>query len=468
MCKLLYKTMSEDKLFAGAAIRRVRRSAGLTQAAMASALGISPSYFNLIERGQRPLSAMLIVRLAERFAFDPASLMHDDRTGGVAAMRRRLADPRFADLGIDAQEVEDWLATAPGLATAFARLYDLADHALSSPNDDEPPVLKSVRREIERWSNHFADLDGRAEALADELRLAHPEVYVAIGDRLRARHQIAMRILPIDVMPDRLRRVDLHARQLQLSEMLRPASRTFEAAVLLVQIELRDEIDALAAGAALADRAATRLFRRHLAGYAAAALMMPYQRFLRACEATGYDFAILERRFSAGFEQVAHRLTTLQRVGARGLPFFMLRIDRAGQVSKRYAGSSGSPLVESDGRCPLWNAHAAFARPGEMLADRVELEDGSRWLSFSRSIEGPGRDVDGRRARFAVVLGVEERMASALNFAHSAMERLAPIGLGCARCLRSGCVQRAVPPAGRALSVNERERGVSAFSFVDG
>jgi XRE family transcriptional regulator, fatty acid utilization regulator len=460
--------MSEDKLFAGPAIRRVRRGAGLTQTAMANALGISPSYFNLIERGQRPLSAMLVVRLAERFGFDPASLAHDDRVGGVAAMRRRLADPRFADLGIDAGEIEEWLSSAPGLATAFARLYDLEDHGPVSAEDDEPPVLKSVRREIERWSNHFADLDARAEALADELRLAHPEVYVAIGDRLRSRHQLAIRILPVDVMPDRLRRVDLHARQLQLSEMLRPASRTFEAAVLLAQVELRDEIDALAAGAALSDRAATRLFRRHLAGYAAAAMIMPYQRFLRACEATGYDFAILERRFSAGFEQVAHRLTTLQRVGARGLPFFMLRIDRAGQVSKRYAGSSASPLVESHGRCPLWNVHAAFARPGEMLADRLELEDGSRWLSFARSIEGPARDVDGRRARFAVVVGVEERMASALNFAHSALDRLAPIGLGCTRCLRVGCVQRSAPPKGRPLAVNERERGTSAFSFTDG
>jgi hypothetical protein len=459
--------MSEEKLFAGPAIRRVRRGAGLTQAAMASALGISPSYFNLIERGQRPLSAMLVVRLAERFGFDPATLVADDRIGGVAAMRRRLADPRFADLGIDAGEVEEWLAHAPGLAAAFARLYDIGDHGQSVTPDGEPPVLRAVRREIERWSNHFAELDARAEALADELRLAHPEVYVAITDRLRARHQLAIRILPVDVMPDRLRRVDLHARQLQLSEMLRPASRTFEAAVLLAQIELRDEIDALAAGAALSDRAATRLFRRHLAGYAAAALIMPYDRFLRACEATGYDFAILERRFSAGFEQVAHRLTTLQRVGARGLPFFMLRLDRAGQVSKRYAGSSGSPLVDSPGRCPLWNIHGAFARPGELLADRVELEDGSRWLSFARTVEGPARDVDGRRARFAVVLGVEERMASALSFAHPAVTRVAPIGLGCSRCQRSGCVQRALPPSGRPLSVNERERGVSPFLFAD-
>ena len=115
-------------------------------------------------------------------------------------------------------------------------------------------------------------------------------------------------------------------------------------------------------GATFAERAGERLYRRHLTSYFAAALMMPYARFLRACEATGYDLDLLQRRFGAGFEQVAHRLTTLQRVGARGLPFFMLRIDRAGQSSKRYAGASNSPLVETDMRCPLWQLHHAFDR----------------------------------------------------------------------------------------------------------
>ena len=154
-------------------------------------------------------------------------------------------------------------------------------------------------------------------------------------------------------MPDRLRRLDLHARQLQLSEMLDPASRSFQAAFQLAQLEARAEVDALVAGAAFGDRVAERLFRRHLLSYFAAALLMPYGRFLRACERTGYDLDLLQRRFNVGFEMLAHRLTTLSRVGARGLPFFMLRIDRAGQASKRYAGASAAPLVEAPARCPL-------------------------------------------------------------------------------------------------------------------
>ncbi|WP_067183354.1 helix-turn-helix domain-containing protein [Sphingopyxis granuli] len=460
--------MAERRVFAGPAVRKLRRDAGLTQAAMAEALGISPSYLNLIEHGQRPLSATVIVRLAERFGFDAAKLGAETVPGGLAALRRRLADPRFADLDIGSREVEEWLESAPATATAFIRLFDAAGDA-TAPAAVEAPEVDAVRRAIEKWRNHFPDLDARAEELADELRLAGGDLYGTIAERLRTRHQLGIRILPADVMPDRLRWLDWHARQLMLNELLRPASRTFQAAATLAQMEAKDEISALVAGAEFAEPAAARLFERHLIQYFAAALMMPYGRFLRACDATGYDLLLLQRRFGAGFEQVAHRLTTLQRVGARGLPFFMLRIDRAGQGSKRYAGASQSPLVDGDARCPLWGVHEAFARPGEVIADLVELENGSRWFTQSRSVAAPGATGGGTPARFAVCIGVDAKVAAPLAAARGIdlmRSPATPIGLGCRRCTRSGCVQRSMPPLGRPLRFREGERGVSAFDFA--
>jgi len=436
---------------------------------MAEALAISPSYLNLIERNQRPLSAALILRLAERFDFDPRALAAGEPGGGAAAIRRRLADPMFADLEIDRAEVEEWLAGAPGGAEAFARAYDrLGGVGTTGPGDTAPDPIAAVRREIERWRNHFADLDMAAETLADELRLGSNDLYGAIAERLRSKHQLLIRVLPYDVMPGTMRRLDLHARQLQLSEMLDPASRTFAAGYQLALIEARGEIDALARGAAFADRAAERLFRRHLAGYFAAALMMPYARFLRACEATGYDLELLQRRFGAGFEQVAHRLTTLGRVGARGLPFFMLRIDRAGQSSKRYAGASGAALVEAEGRCPLWRLHHAFDRPGSLMVQLVEAEDGGRWLTLARTVHPQGRRFGGIAAEFVVGLGVEASLAGGLAAARGIdlAGEGTPIGLGCRACRRPDCPQRAVPPAGRALLVNEGEARLSPFTFV--
>jgi predicted transcriptional regulator/DNA-binding XRE family transcriptional regulator len=461
--------MAERRVFAGPAVRKVRREAGMTQAAMAEALAISPSYLNLIEHGQRPLSATVIVKLAERFGFDAAKLGADEVPGGLAGLRRRLADPRFADLGIGAEEVEEWLQSAPATAAAFARLFDGAGDAAPAPALAEAPEVAAVRRAIEKWRNHFADLDTRAEELADELRLAGGDLYGTISERLRTRHQLGIRILPSDVMPDRLRWLDWHARQLMLSELLRPASRTFQAAATLAQIEAKDEIAGLVAGAEFAEPAAAKLFERHLIQYFAAALMMPYGRFLRACDATGYDLLLLQRRFGAGYEQVAHRLTTLQRVGARGLPFFMLRLDRAGQGSKRYAGASQSPLVDGDARCPLWGVHEAFARPGEVVADLVELEDGSRWFTQSRSVAAPGATGSGTPARFAVCVGVDAKVAAPLVAARGIDLMRAPataIGLGCRRCTRTGCVQRSMPPLGRPLRFRDGERGVSAFDFA--
>lgn len=462
--------MAERKIYAGHAVKRLRRTAGLTQVALADVLEISPSYLNLVEKNQRPLSAALMLRLAERFDFDPRKLGGDAPGGGVEGIRRRLADPLFADIAIDRAEIEEWLAAAPAGAEAFARAFDRMGEggALSAASVEALPVMK-VRREIERWRNHFPDLDAQAEAMADELRLATGDLYSALAERLRQKHQLAIRILPADVMPDHVRRLDLHARQLQLSEMLDSASRTFHAAFLIAELEARAEIDALVNGAAFADRHAERLFRRHLTSYFAAAIMMPYERFLRACEASGYDPLLLQRRFGAGYEQVAHRLTTLQRVGARGLPFFMVRIDRAGQSSKRYAGASAAPMVEADSRCPLWAIHSAFDRPGEMAAQLVELEDGERWFTLNRTVAGQSAGLRAGQAIFSIALGLKADYARPLLHARGLdLDKgdAQPIGLGCVSCTRPTCAQRSAPPRGRALRFNERERGLTPFEFA--
>jgi XRE family transcriptional regulator, fatty acid utilization regulator len=461
--------MAEQKLFAGAAVRRIRRANGMTQAAMAEALEVSPSYLTLIERNQRPLTATIMLRLAQRFDFDARTLTGATPGGGLEAIRRRLADPIFADLNIDRIQLEDWIAAAPDAAEAFARVFDRLSAGGSPSTTPENDAIAAVRREIERWRNHFADLDVAAEALADELRLGSAELYVAISERLRVKHQLSIRILPVDVLPDRLKRLDLHARQLQLSELLDPASRTFAAASELATLEARAEIDGLARGADFAERASERLYRRHLTSYFAAALMMPYARFLRACESTGYDIELLQRRFGAGFEQVAHRLTTLQRVGARGLPFFMIRIDRAGQSSKRYAGASNSPLVETDARCPLWQLHNAFDRPGQLVRHIVELEDESRWFTLARTVQPqPGR-AGSIRAEFAIGLGIDAKLAAPLVAARGvnlATGEATPIGLGCRACTRPDCPQRSAPPMGRVLVFNERERGLTPFVWA--
>ncbi|MXO90114.1 helix-turn-helix domain-containing protein [Pontixanthobacter aquaemixtae] len=457
--------MSEGPLFAGPAIRRLRKKEGLTQAAMAARLSISSSYLNLIERNQRPLSARVVFQVVDQFDFDPRNLREDESIGGVDGLARRFADERFAEFGIDRDELTEFLASAPQVAAAFARLYDTAGRSVDEGSD---PMAQS-RVEVERWRNHFADLDEKAEELADEMRLSRSDIGLGLTERLREKHQLAIRILPREVMPDALRRLDLHARQLQLSEMLSPASRNFQVALQIAQLEQQEEISGIASGAQFTDEAARKLFERHLLGYFAAALLMPYSRFLRACEATNYDLPVLRRRFGVSFEQLAHRLTTLQRVGQRGLPFFMARIDRAGQFSKRFAGASGSTLLESDASCPLWVANSAFERPGELCCQTV-LAQGvdagpDHWFTIARTVEGSGSSGE---ARFVIILGLESKLAGDLAQARGqnlSAEDAQRIGMGCARCHRPSCRQRSLPPRGAQLRFDPIVRGVTPFRF---
>lgn len=457
--------MSEEALYAGAALRRLRKQENLTQAAMASRLGISPSYLTLIERNRRPLTARVIVQVVEQFDFDPRTLREDEAIGGLDGLARRLADERFSDIGIGREEASEFLSAAPGAAAAFARLFDNAGEPTAGVEDP----LQLSRREIERWRNHFADLDSLAEELADEMRLSRSDPGQAMTERLRQQHQLTIRILPREVLGNAVRRLDLHARQLQLSEMLDPASRNFNVAIQLAQLEQGEAISNIAAGGQFTDEAARKLFERHLTAYFAAALTMPYSRFLRACEATGYDLPVLMRRFGASFEQLAHRLTTLQRIGQRGLPFFMARIDRAGQFSKRFAGASGTTLLESEATCPLWSVHRAFEMPGEMQVQAVTVDglDSNRdhWLTISRSVEGSGATGE---ARFCIVIGIEASMGQNLAQARGMSLRrddAQPIGLGCRRCHLPECRQRSLPPSGAPLHFDRVARGITPFEF---
>ena len=454
--------MAEPSLYAGRALRKLRRRENLTQAGMAQRLQISPSYLNLIERNQRPVTARVVVRLMSEYAFDPRELAGDSAVGGLDGLVRRLNDERFADLGIDREEADEFLSSNPQIAAAFARLYDGARGDEGEGED----TLVTARREVERWRNHFADLDHAAETLADEMRLSRGDIAVALVERLRDKHQLSVRILPIEVMPTARRRLDLHARQIQLAEMLAPESRVFELAVQLAALEQRDAVAQLVAGARLTDPTARELLARHLESYFAAALIMPYGRFLRACEATGYDFAVLQRRFQVSFEQLAHRLTTLQRVGQRGLPFFMLRIDRAGQVSKRFLGASGAMFIEAESICPLWCGPRAFERNGEPVIQAVTLSEGgpsvSHWACLAQTNGGPPL------SRFAVVIGLDAALAGDLVFARGlalARDSALPIGPGCRLCHVMNCPQRSLPPRGVRLTFDRVQRTATPYAF---
>jgi XRE family transcriptional regulator, fatty acid utilization regulator len=467
------------KLFIGPRLKRLRRDLALTQTRMAEDLGMSPSYLNLLERSQRPVTAQILLRLAEAYDVDLRSLGAEGDEQAVVELAEVLSDPLFRDLGVPRHELSEVASAAPAVVEAVGRLYGAYREARRReelvqarvPERDDTIAsdpVDWVRDRVQDYRNHFPDLDAGAESIAGDLQALGPDLLPALRERLRERHQIQLRILPVDVMPDSLRRFDRHRRQLHVSEMVDGPGRLFAAAYQLSLLELGPEIDAVVARAQPQDPATRRLLRVNLANYAAAAVMMPYGRFLQAAESLAYDIAVLTARFGTSFEQVCHRLTTLSRQSARGVPFFMIRVDSAGNVSKRFAAGS-FPFSRYGGTCPLWTLHATFKIPGKIFTQVVEMPDGARFLSIARTVRRAIPSFHEGESELAVALGCELKYASRLVYGRGldlVHPSATPIGINCRLCERPDCPQRALPPLAKPLVIDESRRGVSPFTFA--
>jgi XRE family transcriptional regulator, fatty acid utilization regulator len=469
------------KLFVGPRLKRLRRERNLSQARMAEELGLSPSYLNLIERNQRPVTAQVLIRLVHAYGLDPREFATDDDERAASELEEIFADPLFRNAPVARLELRELVESAPSVADAVSRLYrayvglrgatKLTWPVASTPDGWEAPPQDSpverVRALVHEARNHFPELDEGAEALASELQLTGHDLFFAIAERLRAKHGIRVRVMPIDVMSDSLRRYDHHRRQLSISELVDQPGRMFQAAYQLAFAEMRETIDGLATRLEPADGPARRLLRISLGNYFAGALMMPYGRFHAAAESLGYDIEVLRARFGASFEQIAHRLTTLARPGLKGIPFFLVRVDAAGNVSKRFS-SGRFPFSRFGGTCPLWNVHATFAVPGQIVTQIIELPDTTRWFSIAHAVKRASTPWGAAERQFVVGLGCELKYAHRLVYARGrdlSAPDATPIGINCRLCERPACPQRAAPPLTRTLVVDEMTRGISPFVF---
>lgn len=468
-----------EKLIIGQRLRVLRQSLGLTQAQMGAELGVSASYITLIEADQRPASARFLMKLAAVYDLNISELAPATDAQLAADFAAALKDP-VLQAAVPRAEIEAVLQASPRIARAFLRLHDHHRETLLRPQAEDNPMtdrdkveaLGETSRPVEavrQWfydrRNHIDALDRAAEAMAEDLALHRTEPHLALTARLSA-HGISVRILPAPVMGDRLRRFDQHRRELMLSELLSQPSRRFQIGVLLARLEQEPLIARLVADAGLQDEAAA-LMRVSLANYFAAALMMPYARFLAACESARYDVELLGHRFGASFEQCAHRMSTLQREGARGIPFFFVRVDRAGNMSKRFSAGR-FPFSRFGGSCPLWNIHAAFETPDRVQTQVIRMPEGASYVSIARTVTRSGGTYGAPAQRHAIGLGCDVAYAPRLVYADGIdLDRTAPvdIGLNCYLCERPDCSARAHAPINRPLRVNERERSLAIFDF---
>ncbi|WP_279481977.1 short-chain fatty acyl-CoA regulator family protein [Aureimonas sp. SK2] len=468
--------MADNKVFAGPKVRRLRNSLDLTQTAMAATLGISPSYLNLIERDQRPLTVQLLLKMAQAFSVDLGEWQGGDRDKTVAELRRIFADPLIAGELPGEGELVELADAAPNVAAAFAKLHRAYGETQARLSDlsaamgrGEGPALKlsrmpldEVREVLEGRPHHHAALETAAEALRAEIGTGGDDVGGALRRWLRERHDISVRILPVEVMPLWRRRFDRHSRRLFLSERLDAAGRLREMAAEAVRLAFGGTVEAEVASFGFSGGEAERIGGRELTRYGALALLMPYGPFREAAAALGYDLQRLTARFGVGFADAAERLTSLQRRAAPGPPFFFLEADPVGHVLRR-SGARGFPAALFGGFC----ARLPHVRAGDgVLAERAEMPDGSAYLLVARAEAGLGGDwpEPGRRTR--VLLGCDWEAAEDTVYA-KALRGGPAIGIGpaCRHCEREACASRAEPPLTRPLALDEWVSGLTPYDF---
>ncbi len=473
------KKQNDKKLFLGGRLKRLRRDLGVTQARMAEELGVSASYLNLLERNQRPVTAQLLLRLADAYDLDLRSLSADD-PGGGAGLEEVLADKMFADLGIGRHEAAEVAELSPGLAEAVSRLYRayldrgrLIDLGAFERPDGAGPISEQsptdwVRDLVGTQRNHFAELETLAEKIVAQLKADPQDLGPAVRERLQSKFSVQTRIMPVEVMTGSLRRYDHHRKRLMLSETLAPASRIFGMCYQLGLMEGGEVLSDLTDRFKAPDRATRQLLKVFLDGYLAAAIMMPYEPFLAAMETSGYDIERVRPRFGVSYEQAAQRLTTLGRSGSRGVPFFMMRLDAAGNISKRFAAGP-FPFSRFGGACPRWNVHDSFKTPGRIITQVIETPDNERYFTLSRTVRRVSGMHSGLEDELVIGLGCDLKYAGKLVHARG-MDMANPItveiGPSCRICERPACPQRAAAPINRTLLVEETSKSLSPFPFA--
>ncbi|WP_432014499.1 short-chain fatty acyl-CoA regulator family protein [Streptomyces sp. HD1123-B1] len=452
-----------SKTYAGARLRRLREERRMSQAELARVLAISPSYLNQMEHDSRPLTVPVLLRLTEAFGIDPGFFSERDTTRLVADLREALAG-ELADSRVSATDLTELATRMPGVAQVLlglGRRNQLLAERLAGATegrgaDQEEPRSphEEIRDFFYRRRNYLHDTDLAAERLSQETGIRPGEVLPALTARLADRHGVRL----ATETGDRLHHYDEPARTLRLSTRMRPGQRAFRMATQLALLEYGDEIDQQAVEDFPSGSPAHALARIGIANYFAAALILPYRAFHTAAEEVRYDIERLSDRYGLGYETVCHRLSTLQRPRLRGVPFSFVRVDRAGNMSKRQS-ATGFHFSRAGGTCPLWNVYEAFAAPGRIHVQIAEMPDGQRYLWTARAVTRHRGGWGEPGKTFAIGLGCEIRHAHRVVYSDGLdldnASAATPIGMGCRVCERLDCPQRAAPPLGHSLRIDQ-------------
>lgn len=444
---------------------------------MAAKLGLSVSYLSQLENDDRPITPSVAEALSRAFPYEWSLPDEDQSAHQLASFREAIEDPIFADLTAPDQ-LHRIIEQQAGLAEHFIRLHaayrqseerrQIADEALTSgaPGGGRLP-WEEVRDWFHEAGNYVDPIDRAAEAMADAID-AEPVPEALLIHLLKADHGVDTISIDGELAGRPMRQFDATRGLLTIDRALPTESRHFFLAQQLGMLVFADQIAAVTNAGTLSDQA-RRLLGLGLANYAAAALLMPYARFRATARQVRHDIDRLCHRFGVSFEQACHRLSTLQRPGARGLPVFFCRVDMAGNITKRHSATR-LQFARFGGACPLWIVHEAVAIPDRILVQLAETPDGVRYVSMAKGLVKPSGSYTRSPRRYAVALGCEVEHADAFIYADGLdttnIAGATPIGISCRLCARHNCDQRAFPPADRQIRIDPDIRDVVPYRVL--
>ncbi|WP_313675530.1 acetate metabolism transcriptional regulator RamB [Mycolicibacterium sp.] len=464
------------KTFVGSRVRQLRSERGFSQSALAQMLEISPSYLNQIEHDVRPLTVAVLLRITEVFGVDATFFSSQDDTRLMAELREVMFD-RDLDAEIDPAEIAEMVSAHPSIARAMVNLHrryrittaQLAEATEERFNDGSGSGSitmphEEVRDYFYQRQNYLHELDTAAEDLTARMRMHRGELRRELSKRLIERHGVQI-VRRIDLGETVLHRFHPASKTLEMSTQLSTGQQVFKMAAELAYLEVGDLIDAMVIEGKFTSDESRRLARMGLANYFAAATVLPYRQFHDVSENFAYDIERLSAFYQVSYETVCHRLSTLQRPSMRGVPFSFVRVDKAGNMSKRQS-ATGFHFSSSGGTCPLWNVYETFANPGKILVQIAQMPDGRNYMWVARTVERRTSRYGQPGKTFAIGLGCEVRHANRLVYSRGldlSSECATPIGSGCRVCERDNCPQRAFPALGRALDIDEHRSTVSPY-----
>lgn len=454
------------KTFAGARLRRLREEQGLTQAALARVLELSTSYVNQLENDQRPITVPVLLTLTERFGLPAQYFAPDSDARLVSDLREVLAEGSAT-----AAQIEELVARMPAvgqtLVNLHRRLHDAtadleAIHSRAnvevSAMPQQPMPFEEVRDFFYDRKNYIGELDVAAEELFNQNRLRIGGLDGQLAELLAEKLGVTVIIDDGQLLnPNAKRLFQAESRTLYLARWLHPGQRAFQLATQIALLTHKGLISEIIAGDDQLSDDARGVAHIGLANYFAGALLLPYLRFLDSAERVRYDIDQLARWFEVGFETICHRLSTLQRPSARGVPFIFVRTDSAGNISKRQSATAFH-FSRVGGNCPLWVVHHAYSRPGQFLTQIAQMPDERTYFWIARTTTTEPSRYLGPDKSFAIGLGCDVAHADKLIYSVGIdltdSEAIVPIGAGCKICDRPACPQRAFPYLGHPVHVD--------------